>query len=348
VAKQKGRPKNVEVKRRSTTVTKKVPLRFNVGIRFQPIGEDTTREENITTGHWALIFTPCDEARQWSFRVELQRDSNGVLSFPMEVFDSRVYAHPLATYTGYVDDIKKLMEVHPRRPTSYSLAYNNCQHWVATLLIFMMAFSNSAPGRQYECANMTRHNEVLMVLKQDGDKLYHRPNWRFHAAHLMAMGGGAAAVGMATIAAEATAMVQAPGLAGLIGFTVAAPTATAVFAATIALPFTAFVTATAGSTYVYMNYTWRRSTTFYDPRRWGCPTNGTPLSKTEMGELMGSIGGSLGEFSVSRGPSCGVLIGSYVGVNVAALSAALSPGAAPILAPAAAAIIVSKMGGDFV
>jgi hypothetical protein len=105
----------------------------------------------------------------------------------------------------------------------------------------------------------------------------------------MAMGGGVAGVGAATMAAEATAMVQAPGLAGLIGFTVAAPTATAVFAATIALPFTIFVTATAGTTYAYMNFTWRKSTTFKDPRRWGCPTNGRPLSTTETGESMDSI-----------------------------------------------------------
>ena len=33
-------------------------LKFNVGIGFEPLGRDTTNEDNITTAHWALVFIP--------------------------------------------------------------------------------------------------------------------------------------------------------------------------------------------------------------------------------------------------------------------------------------------------
>lgn len=312
--------------------------KFNVGIRFEPLGGDTTSEDNIAGAHWALVFTPSDGAG-WSLRVELEKNADNVISFPARVFDRRVYAHPLATFTGYLDDILKLIQVHPMRGTPYSAAYNNCQHWVATLLIFMGAVIDSTPGRRCEIAsaNISRCDKVLGVLTPDGERLYHTPNLLLHSAHLMAVGGGAASVGAASVAAEATVMVPASGIAGWLGFTVPAPTAMAVVAATT-LPFIAGAAAVVGWTYVYRNYRWRMSTTFDDPRKRGCPTNGTPLSRQEKGESMGSVGGSLSGFSTSVRPPSGILLGSYVGINVGAVLAALSPGAAAVFAPSAASI----------
>ena len=314
-------------------------LKLNVGIRFEPLGQNTTSNGDITITHWALVFTPSDGAG-WSFRVELKVNPDNVLSFPARVFDNRVDAHPLATFTGYLDDILKLMQVHPMRGTSYSPTYNNCQHWVATLLIFIRAFSDSTPGRQYEVtsANMSRYYNVLGVLTPDGDRLHHTPNFLLQWVHLVAAGGGAAAVGAATVAAEATVMVPASGIAGWLGFTVAAPTAMAAVA-TATLPFTAVAAAIVGGSYVYNHYWRRRTTIFDDPRKRGCPTNGKPLSRQEKGESMDSVGGSLSGFSAPGGPSSGVLLGSYVGVNVGAVLAAFSPGAAAVLAPSAVGII---------
>jgi len=317
------------------------PIKLNVGIRFQPIGQDTTSEDNITGTHWALVFTPSDGAG-WSFRVELVTDKDNVISFPARVFDTRVYAHPLATFTGYLDDILKLMQVHPIRGTSYSTTHNNCQHWVATLLVFMRAFSDSTPGRQYEITSAIRHNKVLEVLTPSGDSLYHTPNWWLRSGHLAAVGGGAAAVGAAAVAAEATVMLPASGIAGWLGLTVATPTFMALVA-TAAMPFTVGAAAAVGGTYVFNIYLWRKNTTFDDPRKRGCLTNGKSLSRQEKGESMGSVGGSLSGFSEFGGLSSGALLGSYVGINVGAVSAAFSPSAAAVFAPSAAGAIAHKV-----
>jgi hypothetical protein len=319
---------------------------FNVGIRFEQLGKDTTSENNIEKAHWALVFTPSDGA-EWSIRVEMVTDRDDVLFFPVRVSDARVDAHDLATFTGYLDDILELMLVHPMRGTPYSSRCNNCQHWAATLLVFMIAFSDSTSGRRYAVTNSQRHRKVLEALKSSGSSLFHTENWWLDSAQIVVVGGGAVAAGATAVAAEATALVPAAGILGWFGVTVAAPTAMAV-AATALLPAVASGAAGAGAMYLYKSYWWRNFTTFPDPRRHGCPANGKPLSTQEKGESACASGGSLSGVSAgfsaglasglasASALSSGVLLGAYIGSNVARVLAAFSPGAAVKYAPSIA------------
>ncbi|KAH8828609.1 hypothetical protein DL96DRAFT_1554333 [Flagelloscypha sp. PMI_526] len=320
--------------------------KFNIGIRFQPIGENTTSEDNIMKCHWALVVTPVD-APKWSLRVELVT-ANDVLYFPVSFSEVELAAHPLGTWTGYLDDVLKMMEVHPMRGTSYSVVHNNCQHWAATLLVFLEAFARITIGRRFDIEYRTRYNNVLKVLTVDGTSLYHTPNSKLANVHLASFGGGAAAVSAAAIAAEATVLVPATGIMGWFGATVAVPTAGAALA-TAALPFTVGAAAIAGGTYLYKNYSWKSATKFDDPRKHGCPIDGKRLSLAEMGQegmpqgslfYMGNLSGSSSLNSLS-GPSGMVLLGSYAGLEAGALFAAFSPGAAAIYAPLAAASLTA-------
>jgi hypothetical protein len=320
---------------------------FNVGIRFEPLGTDTTSDSNIEKAHWSIVFTPSDGAK-WSLRVEMVPGRDGILYFPVRVFDSRMYAHDLATYTGYLDDVLKLMEVHPMRGTMYSSQYNNCQHWAATLLVSIAASGAYAPGRWYKVTDVERHNKVLKVLKISGSSIYHAENWWLDTTELLAvMGSSAAATGTA-IAAEATTTVSAGGLLGWLGATVTVPAVGAGLAAA-ALPVAGVVAFGTGGMYVYRSYWWRRATTFPDPRRQGClATDGKPLSAQETGESACGPGGSLTGLTAglasgfasglvtASASANGVLLGAYVGQNVARLFAAFSPGSAAKYAPSVA------------
>ncbi len=141
--------------------------------------------------------------------------------------------------------------------------------------------------------------------------------------------------GAAAVAAEATTMVPAAGIAGWFGATVAAPTALAM-AATAALPITVLAAGLAGGSYVYTKHTWRNATTFPDPRKHVVAKAGKPFSSREKGEFLSTVWGSSGGSLASSGPSGGMFLGSYSGCYAGAVSAAFSPGAAAIWAPSAA------------
>jgi hypothetical protein len=219
------------------------------------------------------------------------------------------------------------------------------------LLVFIIAFSDSTSGRRYAVTNSQRHRKVLEALTSSGSSLFHTENWWLDSAHVIILGGGAAATGATAVAAEATAMVPAAGILRWFGVTVAAPTAIAVaattaiaVAATTLLPAIVSGTVGAGAMYLYKSYWWRNFTTFPDPRRHGCPANGKPLSTQEKGESACASGGSLSGVSAgfsaglasASALSSGVLLGAYIGSNVARVFAAFSPGAAVKYAPSIA------------
>jgi hypothetical protein len=112
----------------------------------------------------------------------------------------------------------------------------------------------------------------------------------------------------------------------------------------VAIPFTAVAVAGAAGTYLYKAHYWMHKTMFNDPRTHGCPSNKTPLSRKEKGELLGGqVVGSLQSSSASSETCAKLLLGSGTGVYVGALSAAVVPGAAAVLAPSAAVAISSAL-----
>jgi hypothetical protein len=121
---------------------------FVVGIRFQPLGKDINRKDGIAWSHWVLVLTPIN-GPDWSLRVELKKHRKGAISFPAHVFDHKVNNFPLCTWRGKLKDITELIQAHPMRYSTYSACWSNCQHWVATMLVFMLmqALPKTKPGR---------------------------------------------------------------------------------------------------------------------------------------------------------------------------------------------------------
>ncbi|KAK6535596.1 hypothetical protein TWF694_002051 [Orbilia ellipsospora] len=157
---------------------------FNVGIRFHSIGDDSTNaEENIIAKHWALVFTPTFTLTPFSIQVELDNSqADGTLTFPIRVFDTQS-SFPLGVYTGTWNDILSLMGSHPMYSTEYSAGWNNCQHWVAVMLVFIEAAGTFKAQRSFRVTERGRYDRVLGVLeKVEGSKLCHKVNVVFQVA----------------------------------------------------------------------------------------------------------------------------------------------------------------------
>jgi hypothetical protein len=162
-------------------------IKFDVGIRFQPLGDNTqTSEADIRKAHWQLVFTP-SYVPETSLTVELAVNPNGDLCFPVFEWPEKRYAHPIGAWTGSLKGIHEFIAMHPMRDTTYSTAYNNCQHWAATFLILMQA------AKQLEVVHHVRYRECLAALVQTGTKLYHRSNRFLGNLHILGIGGGLAA-----------------------------------------------------------------------------------------------------------------------------------------------------------
>jgi hypothetical protein len=249
---------------------------FKVGIRFQPLTKgknEVNREHSISRSHWVLVLTPANNPA-WSCLAELRRGPNSKDCDPRaSILDEKTQAFPLCTWMGILNEIFELFRVHPMTRTSYSAAWNNCQHWAATMLIYMQASPKTEPGRVFNIINWKLYKRVLKVIKQDGDKLYHDSNLLFEAAHLMSIGGAAGVAGTAAVAAGATTTVILPaampvattGPMAIVHVATTVPTAGAI-AGTLTLPVAALGTVALGTLYLYKNKKWRKKTTFDDPR----------------------------------------------------------------------------------
>ena len=219
-----------------------------------------------------------------------------VNSFPTQEIRPAVSAYRLATFVGQLNDVHHLIEVHPMNKypslgitSRYDAVFNNCQHWAATLLVFLEAFCDEKPGREFSVTETETYKKVMSVLETDGygssSKLYHSSNWLFKGVSLLGGGIGIGATGLAATAAAATTVteitiptvVAAPGILGswfgmtTIGTEVVAFTSTSVtagaIAGTILLPFT-IASVTLGGIYVASEHIeWKRRTLFEDPRR---------------------------------------------------------------------------------
>lgn len=256
------------------------PVKFKLGIRFEKLQGDftdhtasRTKHDWISKRHWALVFTHADPPH-WSFRVELMPvQKTHELTFRSQLVDDEICAHPIGMWTGHLDEVVDLVSIHPMLGTKYSPPWNNCQHWAATLLLLLRAFSTETPERRLDVTHPARASEVLAVLKKEGESVYHDSNLAFHAAHLMGMGGSAGVFGAVAVAAEATTVVSVPAT-GLAAFFGAAPSlavipAAGAGAAAAALPMLVGamgVTFVAGGTFLVKNGEWKKKSMFRDPR----------------------------------------------------------------------------------
>lgn len=112
--------------------------KYNVGIRFQPVGEDRLTEDKIDIRHWALVLTPASTPSwtSWSFQMELTTEKPNIF-FLFRIFDYEVKAFPLGTWNGKLNDIHEMIRNHPMRYSTYDIVWNNCQHWAATMVLLL-------------------------------------------------------------------------------------------------------------------------------------------------------------------------------------------------------------------
>ncbi|KAK0507911.1 hypothetical protein JMJ35_009800 [Cladonia borealis] len=255
---------------------------FKVGIRFEHIGSDSsaldptaTKESFIKKKHWCLVFTPQTLNPSSCSRVELKRAGKG-LAFVATSVLGELAAHPLGVWAGCVQDIKELMDDHPMNKSfaKYSAWHNNCQHWVATLLVLLEAQCVKKPNRSFHIQYRKRYRKVLSALAETGVLLYNKPNPLFQGATNSSMPAGVAAAGLLGMAATAATTVAielpAAGLMGLLGATetfVIGTTATAgATAAMIALPIVGAGVIVGGVVLLIDHLEWKDKTMFRDPR----------------------------------------------------------------------------------
>ncbi|EPS41161.1 hypothetical protein H072_4980 [Dactylellina haptotyla CBS 200.50] len=272
---------------------------FDVGIRFQEVGQEKSNEDSIRKKHWALVFTSTSE-KTWSFQIELCKEDKGKLVFPVQLFDKRIDSFPLGTWTGSFNDIvTHLMEIHPMRFSSYNLKWNNCQHWAATMLVFMKGLATEKTNRWFIITNYDRYNRVLSVLdEKENNELCHKYNPYLKTGNVAVLGGSAAAAGISIIAATATttvagttlAIVPATGLAGFLGMSTLGTVATSVTVNAVGVTAAATVGAIAlpialvGTTFLALDFfcdrsRWRSWSAYKDPRVSGVPKKWADFSK---------------------------------------------------------------------
>ncbi|EPE30003.1 hypothetical protein GLAREA_01163 [Glarea lozoyensis ATCC 20868] len=268
--------------------------KFNIDIHFSPTtkSQKAGTENMIKTTHWCLVFTP-SVLPTMSLTAELSTDGR-VNSFPTREIRPAVSAYRLATFVGQLQDIHHLIKIHPMnkyasigRSNEYDAVFNNCQHWVATMLVFLEALCAAESGRDFSVTEGERYKRVMSVLNTDGSKLYHSSNWLFKGVSVLGGGVGVGATALAATAAAATtvteitvpAVVAAPGILGSwFGLTTIATEVVAITSST--LPAVAIAGAILlpvsimglyfGGLYVACEHIgWKVRTLFEDPRRCG-------------------------------------------------------------------------------
>ncbi|KAF3906725.1 hypothetical protein AA313_de0201123 [Arthrobotrys entomopaga] len=310
---------------------------FELGILFQGLTADDNSETSIHARHWALVLT--EPYKSWSLQFELSKSGAGI-SFPARLFNPSVEAFPLGTFQGSLRDITLLMQAHPMRSTTYSSSWNNCQHWVATMLVLMeaLAIKKEKEDRLFKISPtaLARHDRVKKVLewKTDG-QLYHVFNPVLDKVNVAGLSSGSALAAMSVAAANATTtvmttgteVVPAGGLLGWLGCTVTntvevvekVPAAYAALGA-MALPVAVTGTALTAAYYIYNRVGHRGKTVFNDPRMSGVlPENTTPFTDAERG-----LGFETVKSSISfQAPMCACSSsGSINGGGIVDLSAA--------------------------
>jgi len=265
-----------------------MPL-YDVGIRYNFFGRSARTnqekggdnlasiEEKVDVKHWRLVLTE-KYSNTGSIVLELGPDSNNKILIDKLTVPFQCPAHPVATYQGYPSDLDDILEVLPvRRGDDYSSWYNNCQHFVATFLVFLEAFANSRSGRCFSVVDSNRLTLIRRVNGSDGSVLSNNMNMFLAEGSGLAGGiatnAGGAALIASTLAAD-TVLVPAAGIMGWFGGMTTAPAAYA-GAAAVAAPIAAGAAIGAGgfAAFALSKYAiWKDKTKFDDPRACGFPS----------------------------------------------------------------------------
>lgn len=215
--------------------------RIQFGIRYRhtdllrPLAAKAeNEEEGMSVKHWVLVFTPSSKTFAFTFEAMPSDDGKETICMPVGYQYSSQDAFPLGTFYGEWDDLTKILEVHPQRGSKYSPCFNNCQHFVATFLLFLQAFASIRPKTWFKIEEPGRYAKIRGVLRNThGFRIWNTCNIALGRVMFMPIPLAGAATAGVIVAADATVAttmtstvvttvattVSAGGIAGWLGAT---------------------------------------------------------------------------------------------------------------------------------
>jgi hypothetical protein len=309
--------------------------RIQFGIRYRhiellrPLAAEAQdeEEEGISLKHWVLVFTPPSKSFAFTIEAMPSDDAEETICTPVVYHNRSQDAFPLGTFYGEWDDLIKILEVHPQRASKYSPCFNNCQHFVATFLLFLQGLVSISPKMWIKIEEPGRYAKIREVLRnKHGIRIWNACNIALGTAMLMPIPIAGVATAGAVVAAETTVAttvtstmittvattVPAGGIAGLFGGTTVLAPAIVPITQTVMIPasysaFAAFCAplamgcvALAGASYLSNKEKWKRSTSFDNPSMFGFPIQLLgPLTVEECSLPRSSQGGKSFQLSSS-------------------------------------------------
>jgi hypothetical protein len=147
--------------------------RIQFGIRYRhtdllkPLADkaQNEEEEGIYLKHWVLVFTPPSKSFAFTFEAMPSNDGKETICTPVVYQNGWQDAFPLGTFYGEWDDLIEILAVHPQRGSKYSPSFNNCQHFVATFLLFLQALVSIRPKTWIDIEEPGRYAKIRKVLR---------------------------------------------------------------------------------------------------------------------------------------------------------------------------------------
>lgn len=165
---------------------------YTIGIHYSLVAASASSSKNykplmsseegiMSMKHWALVFNPKNHFYE-SRRVEVGYDSDGMIQMRNTSHNMPLPSYPFADYEGYLSDIDEVLKIHPMAGHRYSMVFNNCQHFVATFLVFLEAFASKRWDRVLSVTDSARWTDIYRVLRRTGSIYYNEPNRSLQAA----------------------------------------------------------------------------------------------------------------------------------------------------------------------
>jgi len=260
------------------------PMRFEISIAYRELKNDVSATDDLMkkSKHWLLVVTRPDN-RELDSIIELRRLEKIWVHYNghSNLFIPKIY--PVATYEGLRNDFDHVLFHHPmNRNPEYKPGLNNCQHFVATFLLFLKAFAYQQQDTGRSFWPGSRYYDILSVLgtgERDGERvLWNLPNPYLSSISAVASLGLTGATGIAAAGAAATKItevaVPVAGFLGRLGVTqtvaVTVPTVGAGLAAAAVPALIAGAVGVGGITAARCHI-WKKKTTFRDPDLYGFP-----------------------------------------------------------------------------
>eukprot|EP00596_Hydrurales_sp_CCMP1899_P002385 CAMPEP_0119039960 /NCGR_PEP_ID=MMETSP1177-20130426/9741_1 /TAXON_ID=2985 /ORGANISM="Ochromonas sp, Strain CCMP1899" /LENGTH=264 /DNA_ID=CAMNT_0007004527 /DNA_START=85 /DNA_END=879 /DNA_ORIENTATION=- len=120
---------------------------FVIYISYEPIGSLCYLAKSDESKHWVLIF----KSEDICLKLDANNGIDDYVESHYEECDFSRYENKdmfvIAHFSGYICDIVMAVNEHTMNGTIYCVEYNNCQHYVARVLVYLESNAKAAAGR---------------------------------------------------------------------------------------------------------------------------------------------------------------------------------------------------------